>query len=232
MGASPTMGHTASLIGAQPGAQPYQYNTATGERGGKRRRSDGPLGPAGVAAFLHPKASSVTFDPYLGQSPPGALFNQQFTASPLAAGGPTPAADRCQIYPELAPGDGGFTLPTPDDSSQQQLVLGMPGNTPAAAPAPALHAASLHDASLRPAVAVGSAAATLPGPVNTAAAAEGPGGSLSSFADELLGVGDGGGSGGGLDQQWLEDIDPSWLDPSSGFDAELEMGVPEIFNAS
>lgn len=236
MGASPTMGHTASLIGVQPGAQPYQFDTATGERGGKRRRSEGPLGPAGVAAFLQPKTSSVTFDPYVGQPPPGALLNQQFPASPLAAAGTGPT----QIYPGLAPGDGGFTLPSPDDSSQQlvprgmPLLPGMPGFSPAgAAPAPtALHDASLHAASLRPAVAVGSAAATLPGPVNTAAAAEGPGGSLSSFADELLGVGGGGGGGGEVDQHWLEDIDPSWLDPSSGFDTELEMGVPEIFNAS
>ena len=120
MGGSPT----ASLISPASG-QPYQYDTATGERGGKRRRSDGPLGPAGygqlnlniifgpflthfsapphptrvlwcalfrthayrvligalqpdempdsihavfrVGAFLQPKASTVTFDPYAGQ---------------------------------------------------------------------------------------------------------------------------------------------------------------------
>lgn len=245
MGGSPT----ASLISPASG-QPYQYDTATGERGGKRRRSDGPLGPAGVGAFLQPKASTVTFDPYAGQAlsqgPPGALLNQQYAASPsspLVAGQITAGTRPAQMY-GAAPGAAGFSLlppqggallqPQQQQQQQQQLpqgmslLPGMPGYTPAGA-------ATATAPALAPVAAVPTLATTLPGPLpgplNTAAAAEGPGGSLSSFADELLGVG-GGGGGGGLDHQWLEDIDPSWLDPSSGFDAELEMGVPEIFNAS
>ena len=182
----------------------------------------------------------------LSQGPPGALLNQQYAASPsspLVAGQITAGTRPAQMY-GAAPGAAGFSLlppqggallqPQQQQQQQQQLpqgmslLPGMPGYTPAGA-------ATATAPALAPVAAVPTLAATLPGPLpgplNTAAAAEGPGGSLSSFADELLGVG-GGGGGGGLDHQWLEDIDPSWLDPSSGFDAELEMGVPEIFNAS